>query len=144
MIPSILRAPSTTGRTITWPSHLSRIELVAQAKARAAAPVPGSRAVVRIGNLSYDVLNREVCVDQRPIVVPRRELAILEAMVRRIGRVVLRERVPGSCGLAILMMKYSRTRSRYTFRGCADAFARPHRKIATKPVRGLGYLLSGE
>jgi two-component system, OmpR family, response regulator len=67
------------------------IELVARAKAVLRRLFLDRGAIVRIGNLSYDVLNREVCVDHQPIVVPRRELAILEAMVRRIGRVVLRE-----------------------------------------------------
>ncbi len=118
------------------------IELVARAKAVLRRLFLDRGAVVRIGNLSYDVLNREVCVDQRPIVVPRRELAILEAMVRRIGRVVLRETLEVAAydfddeiQSNAIEAHVSRLRRRLRAANC---------KIVIKPVRGLGYLLSGE
>lgn len=118
------------------------IELVARAKAVLRRLFLDRGAVVRIGNLSYDVLNREVCVDQQPIVVPRRELAILEAMVRRIGRVVLRETLEVAAydfddeiQSNAIEAHVSRLRRRLRAANC---------KIVIKPVRGLGYLLSGE
>ncbi|QOZ37761.1 response regulator transcription factor [Bradyrhizobium sp. CCBAU 53421] len=118
------------------------IELIARAKAVLRRLFLDRGAVVRIGNLSYDVLNREVCVDHEPIVVPRRELAILEAMVRRIGRVVLRETLEVAAysfddeiQSNAIEAHVSRLRRRLRAANC---------KVVIKPVRGLGYLLSGE
>ncbi|MGY3586455.1 two-component system OmpR family response regulator [Bradyrhizobium sp. USDA 4341] len=118
------------------------IELIARAKAVLRRLFLDRGAVVRIGNLSYDVLNREVCVDHAPIVVPRRELAILEAMVRRIGRVVLRETLEVAAysfddeiQSNAIEAHVSRLRRRLRAANC---------KVVIKPVRGLGYLLSGE
>lgn len=118
------------------------IELVARAKAVLRRLFLDRGAVVRIGNLSYDVLNREVCVDHQTIVVPRRELAILEAMVRRIGRVVLRETLEVAAydfddeiQSNAIEAHVSRLRRRLRAANC---------RIVIKPVRGLGYLLSGE
>jgi two-component system OmpR family response regulator len=117
------------------------IELVARAKAVLRRLFLDRGAIVRIGNLSYDVLNREVCVDHQPIVVPRRELAILEAMVRRIGR-VLRETLEVAAydfddeiQSNAIEAHVSRLRRRLRAANC---------RIVIKPVRGLGYLLSGE
>lgn len=118
------------------------IELIARAKAVLRRLFLDRGAIVRIGNLSYDVLNREVCVDHAPIVVPRRELAILEAMVRRIGRVVLRETLEVAAysfddeiQSNAIEAHVSRLRRRLRAANC---------KVVIKPVRGLGYLLSGE
>ena len=118
------------------------IELVARAKAVLRRLFLDRGAIVRIGNLSYDVLNREVCVDHQPIVVPRRELAILEAMVRRIWRVVLRETLEVAAydfddeiQSNAIEAHVSRLRRRLRAANC---------RIVIKPVRGLGYLLSGE
>lgn len=118
------------------------IELIARAKAVLRRLFLDRGAIVRIGNLSYDVLNREVCVDHAPIVVPRRELAILEAMVRRIGRVVLRETLEvasysfdDEIQSNAIEAHVSRLRRRLRAANC---------KVVIKPVRGLGYLLSGE
>ena len=118
------------------------IELIARAKAVLRRLFLDRGAIVRIGNLSYDVLNREVCVDHAPIVVPRRELASLEAMVRRIGRVVLRETLEVAAysfddeiQSNAIEAHVSRLRRRLRAANC---------KVVIKPVRGLGYLLSGE
>ena len=118
------------------------IELVARAKAVLRRLFLERGAVVSIGNLSYDIVNRVVCIDQNPIVVPRRELAILEAMVRRTGRVVLRETLEvAAYGFEdeiqsnAIESHVSRLRRRLRDANC---------KVAIRPVRGLGYLLSGE
>ena len=118
------------------------IELVARAKAVLRRLFLDRGAVVSIGNLSYDIVNRVVCIDQNPIVVPRRELAILEAMVRRTGRVVLRETLEvAAYGFEdeiqsnAIESHVSRLRRRLRDANC---------KVAIRPVRGLGYLLSGE
>lgn len=118
------------------------IELVARAKAVLRRFLLDRGGVVNIGNLSHDIMNRAVSVDDEPIVVPRRELAILEAMVRRTGRVVLRETLEvAAYGFEdeiqsnAIEVHVSRLRRRLRESNC---------KITIRPVRGLGYLLSGD
>jgi DNA-binding response OmpR family regulator len=118
------------------------IELVARAKAVLRRLFLDRGAVVSIGNLSYDIVNRAVCIDQKPIVVPRRELAILEAMVRRSGRVVLRGTLEAAAygfddeiQSNAIEAHVSRLRRRLREANC---------KVTIRPVRGLGYLLNGE
>nr|WP_210262008.1 response regulator transcription factor [Bradyrhizobium aeschynomenes] len=118
------------------------IELVARARAVLRRLFLDRGAMVSIANLSYDIVNRAVCVDQTPIVVPRRELAILEALVRGSGRVVLRETLESAAyGFEdeiqsnAIEAHVSRLRRRLREANC---------KATIRPVRGLGYLLSGE
>jgi two-component system OmpR family response regulator len=118
------------------------VELVARAKAVLRRLLLDKGAVVSIANLSYDIINRAVYVNQRPIVVPRRELAILEAMVRRAGRVVLRETLEvAAYGFDdeiqsnAIEAHVCRLRRRLRETNC---------KVSIRPVRGLGYLLGGE
>jgi len=47
--------------------------------------------VVRVGRLAFDVAHREASVGGVPMSMARRELLVLEALVRRAGRAVLRE-----------------------------------------------------
>jgi len=118
------------------------IELIARAKAVLRRLFLDKGAVVSIGNLNFDIVNRAVHVDESPVVVPRRELAILEAMVRRAGRVVLRETLEvAAYGFEdeiqsnALESHVSRLRRRLRETNC---------KVTIRPVRGLGYLLSSE
>ncbi len=63
------------------------------ARLRAACRRPGQRTrprPIELARLCYDPATREVLVGKRPIVVPRRELALLELLVQRAGRVVQR------------------------------------------------------
>lgn len=63
------------------------------ARLRAACRRPGQSArpsPIEVARLCFDPATREVLVGTRPIVVPRRELALLELLVRRAGRVVQR------------------------------------------------------
>lgn len=50
----------------------------------------GQAKPVEVARLSYDPSTREVFAAGRPIAVPRRELALLDLLVRRAGRVVQR------------------------------------------------------
>jgi DNA-binding response OmpR family regulator len=66
-------------------------ELLARLRAACRRPGPTSKpAPIEVGRLSYDPGSREVLVGGRPIVVPRRELALLELLVDRASRVVQR------------------------------------------------------
>ncbi|MBG0795848.1 response regulator transcription factor [Methylocystis sp. H62] len=48
---------------------------------------------VALGRLSFDLASHQVVVGGRPIVLHRRELALLEALIRNAGRVVLRDKL---------------------------------------------------
>lgn len=118
------------------------IEFVARARAVLRRLFLNRGAAVSIGNMSFDIVNRVVCIDQKPIVIPRRELAILETMVRRTGRVVLRETLEAATydfddeiQSNAIEAHVSRLRRRLREANC---------KVAIRPIRGLGYLLSGE
>jgi DNA-binding response OmpR family regulator len=65
-------------------------ELLARLRAvlRRAPDLPPE--ALRLGRLSFDVSNREASVDGRPLDLPRRELLVLEALLRRMGRTVPR------------------------------------------------------
>jgi DNA-binding response OmpR family regulator len=45
---------------------------------------------LKLGRLSFDVTNREASVDGQPLELPRRELLVLETLLRRMGRTVAR------------------------------------------------------
>ncbi|MCY1009328.1 response regulator transcription factor [Nannocystis pusilla] len=62
------------------------------ARLRAVLRRPGRLAAdtVRVGRLRFDLLHREASIDDAPLLLPRRELLVLETLLRRKGRTVLR------------------------------------------------------
>lgn len=106
---------------------------------RRAATRGDGAAQVRVGRLAYDLGVREPRVGDAALVVPRRELALLDALARRAGRVVLREALEGAVygfddevGPNALEAQVSRLRRRL-----ADAGA----DVVIHGVRGVGYML---
>jgi DNA-binding response OmpR family regulator len=67
------------------------IELLARVRALLRRPgaVLGRRLTA--GNIDLDAQERSVLVDGKPVTLPRRELEILEVLLRRMGRLVTRE-----------------------------------------------------
>src|SRR5215510_8987864 len=63
-------------------------ELVARTKALLRRPGGVLGVTLKAGNISFDTIERDVRVCGVPLVLPRRESAILENLMRRIGRVV--------------------------------------------------------
>jgi DNA-binding response OmpR family regulator len=63
-------------------------ELVARIKALLRRPGGALGTILQAGNVSFDTIGREVAVDGAYIVLPRRETATLEQLMRRLGRVV--------------------------------------------------------
>jgi len=115
------------------------IELIARAKAVIRRLQLDQRDRVTVANLLFDMASMAAYVDGEPIVVPRRELALLEALARRAGQVVLRETLEGAAygfGDEIqsnaIDAHVSRLRKRLRNNGC---------KATIKSLRGLGYLL---
>jgi DNA-binding response OmpR family regulator len=115
-------------------------ELVARLKALLRRPSDALGVKLEVGDLTFDVASRSVEVGGRPIALSRRELLLLEHLMRRAGRVaakeVLEERLYGfgeevaSNSVEVLVHRLRRK--------LADAGA----VAAVHTVRGLGYLLA--
>jgi DNA-binding response OmpR family regulator len=63
-------------------------ELVARLQALLRRPGNLLGLALRLGNLTLDTVARQVFVDERPIAFSAREIAVLEHLLRRSGRVV--------------------------------------------------------
>jgi DNA-binding response OmpR family regulator len=63
-------------------------ELVARTKALLRRPGGALGATLEAGNVVFDTIGRDVRVGDDPLPMPRRECAILEHLMRRLGRVV--------------------------------------------------------
>jgi DNA-binding response OmpR family regulator len=113
---------------------LARIRVLLRRSPGAAAP---PRVIV--GALEYDLAAREPRVDGTALALPRRELAILDTLMRRAGRVVMREHLESQVygyddeiSSNALEAHISRLRKRL-----AEAGAR----VVLHGVRGVGYML---
>lgn len=65
-------------------------ELVARVRALLRRPPKFAPLVAHVGRLEFVLGDMEVSIDGEPLDLPRRELLVLEALVRRQGRTVLR------------------------------------------------------
>jgi DNA-binding response OmpR family regulator len=63
-------------------------ELIARTKALLRRPGGALGMTLKAGNISFDTIERDVRIGGAPLVLPRRESAILEHLMRRLGRVV--------------------------------------------------------
>jgi two-component system, OmpR family, response regulator len=111
------------------------------ARVRAALRRPGGEQTppVLCGRLSFDLASREVIVAGQPLVLKRRELSLLEALMRRAGRVVLRDQLledvygfDDDIQSNTLDAHISRLRGR---------LAKAQAGVVIHPVRGVGYCL---
>jgi DNA-binding response OmpR family regulator len=66
-------------------------ELLARIKVSLRHPLQEIKKEVRCGNLSYDCVARDFRVNDQPLVLPRREMVVLESLIKRSGRVATRE-----------------------------------------------------
>jgi DNA-binding response OmpR family regulator len=115
-------------------------ELIARTKALLRRPGGALGMTLRAGNVSFDTVERDVRVAGVSLILPRRESAILENLMRRLGRVVpkpvLEEKLyglndePGSNTIPVHV--------HHLRRKLLDAGATA--EIHT--VRGVGYLLT--
>jgi len=117
-------------------------ELLARVRAnlRRNEPDKSAQPPLTVGELSFDLAAREANVAGRPIVLHRRELALLESLLRRHGRAAPRdaliEEVYGDGGglqSNALDALVSRLRRRLNAEGAG---------IEIHPVRGVGYVLA--
>lgn len=115
-------------------------ELVARVRALLRRPGGVLGAVLTAGNLSFDTAAREVLIDDKAVTVSRREMGVLEQLLRRKGRVVpkdvLEEKLYGfdeEVTANTMEANVSRLRKRL---GNAGA------RVTIHTLRGVGYLLS--
>ncbi|OHC76204.1 MAG: DNA-binding response regulator [Rhodospirillales bacterium RIFCSPLOWO2_01_FULL_65_14] len=115
-------------------------ELVARIRALLRRPGGVLGLVMQAGNVSFDTTAREVRVNDRTIPVPRRELGVLEHLMRRTGRVVpkdvLEDKIYGfgkEVSSNSVEVHVSRLRKRLAGAGA---------NISVHTLRGVGYLLS--
>ena len=115
-------------------------ELVARLKALLRRPGAALGSTLEAGNLSLDTVHRAVQVAGRPLLLGRRELALLELLLRRAGRVVAKGALedglygfdePASANSVETQM--SRLRQKLEAAGVT---------VAIHTVRGVGYLLT--
>jgi len=65
-------------------------ELLARLRALLRRPAHLQSHVARVGRLAFDFTHCEASIDSVPLEMPRRELLVLEALARRMGRMVMR------------------------------------------------------
>jgi DNA-binding response OmpR family regulator len=115
-------------------------ELVARLKALLRRPGGALGLRLEVGNLGFDTVTRAVEVDGEPVLLSRRELALLELLLRSTGRVVaksaLEDGVYGmdeAVGSNTIEAHISRLRKKLESAG-AD--------FDIHTIRGVGYLLA--
>ncbi|OAI30656.1 two-component system response regulator [Methylosinus sp. R-45379] len=114
-------------------------EMMARIRAALRRPGADSAPPIRVGALEFDLGTRAVAIDGRPAVFHHRELALLEGLVRRAGRVAEREALASeiwgfdepvqSHALTIIV---SRVRAR---------LQKLEARVDIHMVRGVGYFL---
>lgn len=114
-------------------------ELLARLRAVLRRPADRAPDVARVGRLAYDYAGRAVAVGDAPLELPRRELLVLETLLRRRGRTVQRsalEEAVYSFDDEIQSNALDAHVSRLR-RKLADADA----GVEIHAIRGIGYLL---
>jgi len=114
-------------------------ELIARLRAVLRRQPNLSPDVITAGRLSFEVSHMETVLDGKPLILPRRELLVLAALMKRIGRTVTREALANAVysfdaeiQSNALDSHVSRLRKKL-----ADLNA----GVAIHTIRGVGYLL---
>jgi DNA-binding response OmpR family regulator len=115
-------------------------ELVARIKALLRRPGGVLGITLEAGNLSLDTVGRELTIDGNPVRLSRQELAILEQMLRRFGRIVpkavLEEKLYGigdEPGSNTIPVHVHHLRRQLQTAGAS---------LIIRTVRGVGYILA--
>jgi DNA-binding response OmpR family regulator len=114
-------------------------ELVARLQALLRRPGNLLGLALRLGNLTLDTVARQVFVDERPIAFSAREIAVLEHLMRRSGRVVAKTLLESSLygpsqevGSNALEVHVHRLRRHLAETGAS---------VEVHTVRGVGYMI---
>ncbi len=114
-------------------------EVIARIKALLRRPEGALGALLKSGNIAFDTIGRDLQIGETVLVLPRRESAILEHLMRRAGRVVpktvLEEKLYGiddELGSNAIPVHVHHLRRKLMDRGAT---------VEIHTVRGVGYLL---
>jgi DNA-binding response OmpR family regulator len=114
-------------------------EVIARIKALLRRPEGALGATLRSGNIAFDTIGRDLRIGETVLVLPRRESAILEHLMRRAGRVVpktvLEEKLYGiddELDSNAIPVHVHHLRRKLVERGAT---------VEIHTVRGVGYLL---
>ena len=117
-------------------------ELIARLQALLRRPGNLLGLALRLGNLTLDTVARQVFVADRPIAFSAREIAVLEHLLRRSGRVVTKTRLESSLygpaqevGSNAVEVHVHRLRRHLIQTGAS---------VQVHTVRGVGYMISEE
>lgn len=117
-------------------------ELVARVRALLRRPGGALGVTLTAGNISFDTTAREVRINDKPIPISRREMGVLEQLMRRYGRVVpkdvIEDKLYGFDEIVTsnsIEAHISRLRKRLEKAGA---------NVGIHTLRGVGYLLSEE
>jgi two-component system OmpR family response regulator len=115
-------------------------ELVARMRACLRRPGDSRLAPIEVGALAFDPATREVSIDGRIVAFHRRELDLLEALARRVSRVVPRD---------ILLEEVFARRFDVQDNALDTAISRLRRRldslgagVSVHTLRGVGYMLT--
>jgi DNA-binding response OmpR family regulator len=116
------------------------VELIARTKALLRRPGQALGTVLEAGNIIFDTIGRDVRVGAAVLALPRQELAILEHLMRRFGRVVpknvLEEKLYGideELGSNAIPVHVHHLRRK---------LLEAHAAAEIHTVRGIGYILA--
>ncbi|OAI29787.1 DNA-binding response regulator [Methylosinus sp. R-45379] len=112
-------------------------EFMARLRALLRRPANVQSTSIRAGRLSFDFMNREASIEDKVLDLTRREILVLEALLRRLGRMVPR---------ALLMEAVFALDNEVQPNALDTQVSRLRRKLADggviiNGVRGVGYLL---
>ncbi len=117
-------------------------ELVARVRALLRRPGGALGVTLSAGNISFDTTAREVRIDDKTIAISRREMGVLEQLMRRYGRVVPKDVIEDKLygfdeevTSNSVEAHISRLRKRLEKAGA---------NVSIHTLRGVGYLLSNE
>ncbi|WFU14718.1 response regulator transcription factor [Bradyrhizobium sp. CB3481] len=121
------------------PKPLSTDELIARMRSVLRRSNQTTAPVITFGNLSFDPITREVSVDGRPLRIARRELCILEHLLSRAGRTVLR--VSLEDGLYAFDHEVSTNALEVGIYRLRCHLTQSGATVRIKTARGIGYIL---
>lgn len=128
-----------TGADDYLPKPFAVDELLARIRALQRRPAEMREDALALGNLTFDPGHREVSVAGDPLQLPRRELLVLETLMRRAGRSVTRQTMEDAVfgyddeiASNTLDAHISRLRRRLVERNA---------NVEIHTIRGVGYLL---
>jgi DNA-binding response OmpR family regulator len=114
-------------------------ELIARIRAGMRRPGYDTQPSLVVANISLDLATRQVSVGDKPVELHRRELALLEALMRRANRVTTREAILEEVyGMETDVQQHTIDTLVWRLRRRVESF---DARVAIHVARGIGYML---